>query len=136
MEQKIYNRRFRLLDEFEASEKGKDPYLSFGLVDAEDSTFTEWRALIIGPVGTVYAEKFYTLRVTCGKKYPYNPPMVRFVTKINLPYVNQENGLVYANKLDILKKWDPETTIELILKDIKKSMSKYKKLKQPPEGEY
>lgn len=43
-------RRFKLIEEFELSEKGKnDPTLSYGLEDPNDMTMTYWNAMIMGP---------------------------------------------------------------------------------------
>ncbi len=42
-------RKFRLIDEFEKGEKGKDPTISYGLMDANDRNLQNWNAMIMGP---------------------------------------------------------------------------------------
>ena len=34
------------------------------------------------------------LKVTCGQEYPGTGPIVQFLSKINLTFVNQSNGKV------------------------------------------
>ena len=40
------------MEEFEKGEKGKDPTLSYGLVDPADRSLKLWNAMIMGPDGT------------------------------------------------------------------------------------
>ena len=58
-------RRFRLIEEYEKSLANKNAHISYGLVDNEDRSLTEWRAMIIGPYGTTF-ERFYSLLITTG----------------------------------------------------------------------
>lgn len=57
---------------------------------------------------------------------------MRFVTKINLPSVNQANGKI--ENCSLLKNWNPQYTIDTVLQGLKKEMLDNKKLAQPPEG--
>ncbi|KAJ3337921.1 E2 ubiquitin-conjugating protein mms2 [Gonapodya sp. JEL0774] len=72
-------RNFRLLEELEKGEKGiGDGTISYGLADPDDSSLTTWNGTIIGPLN-----------------YPDRPPMVQFVSRINMPgSVNSQNGKV------------------------------------------
>jgi ubiquitin-conjugating enzyme E2 variant len=120
-------RTFRLLAELE---KEGDGIVSYGLVDPEDNTFTNWNGSILGNNGILYE-----LKIVCDDNYPKVPPKVKFVTKINLPCVNQSNGEIVPNSLNILKNWNRDCTIESYLQAIKAEMDKtLSKLKQPPEG--
>jgi ubiquitin-conjugating enzyme E2 variant len=42
----------------------------------------------------------------CGPKYPKEPPVIHFVSQINLPGVNHTNGLVDKNSVAILRDWE------------------------------
>lgn len=79
--------------------------------------------------------RLYELRVTCGPDYPVKAPIVRFVSKINLSSVNQQNGTV-ENSLPALANWSRKSSIENILVSIKGTMtnSSNRRLGQPPEG--
>lgn len=41
----------------------------------------------------------------CGENYPKEPPTIYFVSQINLPGVNNVNGLVDKNSIGILRDW-------------------------------
>lgn len=42
----------------------------------------------------------------CGAKYPKEPPVIHFVSQINLPGVNQQDGHVDPNAVAILRDWE------------------------------
>jgi ubiquitin-conjugating enzyme E2 variant len=84
----------------------------------------------------------------CGPNYPREPPVIYFVSQINLPGVNQTDGRVDRNAVAILRDWerisnelsknprpkeDP-LSLEAALIAIRKYMEENKKLPQPPEG--
>ena len=129
-------RRFRLMEELDAGEKNKgDPTISYGLDKPDDRDLRTWNGMIVGPMDTTFDNRFYSIRITCGDYYPKKPPTVQFATKINLPFVNQQNGLV-MNTFSYIKNWQESCNIQGILTSLKKEMINNKKLQQPPEGEY
>jgi ubiquitin-conjugating enzyme E2 variant len=82
-------RNFKLLDELDKADHGQThPSISLGLENIDDMTLTNWQASIIGPGGGNFDSRFYSLRVVCDESYPARPPMVSFITKVNLPGVN------------------------------------------------
>merc|ERR1711976_942406 len=95
------------MEELDAGEKNKgDPTLSYGLDDPDDRDLRKWNGMIVGPMDTNFDNRLYCIEIICDDHYPKVPPKVKFNTKVNLPFVNQANGAVEANKWGYLKSWD------------------------------
>ena len=63
---------------------------------------------------------------------------MKFVSKINIPSVNQQNGKVDFNKNQMLKQWNPKgnvNSMEHILIALKNEMIANKKASQPADGD-
>ncbi|KAJ9663770.1 E2 ubiquitin-conjugating protein mms2 [Coniosporium apollinis] len=147
-------RNFRLLEELEKGEKGlgagKLPRTtcalapadneveacSYGLEDQDDLLMSNWNGTILGPPHSVHENRIYSLKIHCGDRYPDIPPEVTFVSKINLPCVDQRTGKVDPSKLPCLIQWRRDFTMETILIELRRYMAlpQHKKLPQPPEG--
>ncbi|CAN6230104.1 unnamed protein product, partial [Urochloa humidicola] len=135
----VVPRNFRLLEELERGEKGiGDGTVSYGMDDGDDILMRSWTGTIIGPLNSVHEGRIYQVKLLCDKEYPDKPPSVRFHSRINLTCVNQDTGMVEANKLPILSNWQREYTMEHILTHLKKEMAAphNRKLAQPPEGTF
>ncbi|CAK7264583.1 E2 ubiquitin-conjugating protein mms2 [Sporothrix epigloea] len=142
-------RNFKLLAELEKGEKGMGAgACSYGLEDPEDILMTNWRGTIWGPPHGHHENRIYELKMKCGENYPREPPVIHFVSQINLPGVNNVDGLVSKNSIGILRDWelisqqlsknprpkeDP-LSLEAALIAIRKYMEEHKKLPQPAEG--
>ncbi|KII87125.1 hypothetical protein PLICRDRAFT_699575 [Plicaturopsis crispa FD-325 SS-3] len=130
-------RNFRLLEELEKGEKGiGDGSCSYGLEDGDDMLMSQWNGTIIGPGHTVHENRIYSLKIVCGESYPDQPPTVQFVSRVNLPFVNQVDGKVDRTKLAVLAHWSRASSIETVLVEIRREMASAnnRKLPQPPEG--
>lgn len=46
---------------------------------------------------TAHDSRIYCLKIYCGESYPQQPPVVRFVSRINMTCVNQSTGEVRAS---------------------------------------
>jgi ubiquitin-conjugating enzyme E2 variant len=103
----------------------------------DDITLSDWRATIFGPPGGNHEGRIYSLHIHCGPNYPAEAPHVRFLSKINLPFVNQHNGQLNPGQFHILSNWNPDRTIEHILVELRKEMNSAsnKRLPQPGEGD-
>ncbi|PSR70705.1 hypothetical protein PHLCEN_2v13435 [Hermanssonia centrifuga] len=130
-------RNFRLLEELEKGEKGiGDGSCSYGLEDGDDIMMSHWNGTIIGPGHTVHENRIYSLKITCGDDYPDRPPTVQFISRVNLPFVNQVDGKVDQSKLPVLAHWNRNSSLETVLVEIRREMASFnnRKLPQPPEG--
>ncbi|PWN91339.1 UBC-like protein [Acaromyces ingoldii] len=130
-------RNFRLLEELDKGEKGiGDGTCSYGLDDGSDVMMSNWNGTIIGPGHSVHQNRIYSLKITCGQQYPDQPPEIWFLTRINLPCVNQQTGKVESSLLPVLSQWKRHYTLETILVEIRKDMGSpnNRKLPQPAEG--
>ena len=68
----------------------------------------------------MHENRIYSLKITCGEEYPDKPPTVRFLSRVNLPFVNQTNGAVSPNDLGVLRDWNRNKSIETVLVEIRK----------------
>lgn len=105
---------------------------------------------------TVHENRIYSLKIVCGETYPDHPPLVQFVSRVNLPFVNQHDGKVDPGKIAVLGHWSRNSSLETILVEIRRYAScdsnvlhrrlntvtivremaafNNRKLPQPPEG--
>jgi ubiquitin-conjugating enzyme (huntingtin interacting protein 2) len=74
------------------------------------------KGIIEGPEGSPYAAGIFLLDICLPQSYPFEPPRVKFVTKIWHPNVSSESGAIC---IDILKTaWSPALSIKTVLLSI------------------
>ncbi|KAG7313143.1 Ubiquitin-conjugating enzyme E2 4 [Plutella xylostella] len=82
---------------------------------------TELKGEIAGPSDTPYEGGTFVLEIKVPETYPFNPPKIRFVTKIWHPNVSSVTGAIC---LDILKdQWAAALTLRTVLLSLQALMS-------------
>ncbi|CAH0478274.1 unnamed protein product [Peronospora belbahrii] len=106
----------------ELAECQKDSHLSgVTAVPLNPTSFIELRGSIRGPEATPYEGGHFTLEILIPPKYPFEPPGMRFITKIWHPNISSQTGAIC---LDILKDaWSPALTIKTALLSIQALLS-------------
>ncbi|GBL67265.1 Ubiquitin-conjugating enzyme E2 [Araneus ventricosus] len=85
--------------------------------DGED--LFKWKATIMGPPDSPYQGGAFSLSIQFPKSYPFNPPKVKFTTKIYHPNIDSEGNIC----LDILHSaWSPALTVPKVLLSISSLM--------------
>mmetsp|Transcript_99539 Transcript_99539/g.252943 ORF Transcript_99539/g.252943 Transcript_99539/m.252943 type:complete len:204 (+) Transcript_99539:97-708(+) len=89
--------------------------------DSVGGDLTHWKGHMAGPDGTPYAGGAFSVDIQIPADYPYNPPKMKFDTKIWHPNVSSQTGAIC---LDVLgKEWSPALTIRTALLSIQALLS-------------
>ncbi|XP_060604678.1 ubiquitin-conjugating enzyme E2-22 kDa-like [Ruditapes philippinarum] len=82
-------------------------------VELVNDNYTELRGTILGPPDTPYDGGKFHLEIKIPETYPFNPPKVKFSTKIWHPNISSVTGAIC---LDILKdQWAAAMTLRTVL---------------------
>lgn len=90
-------------------------------VDLVNDNLTELKGEIEGPPDTPYAGGNFILEIKIPETYPFNPPKVKFITKIWHPNVSSVTGAIC---LDILRdQWAAAMTLRTVLLSLQALMA-------------
>lgn len=85
-------------------------------VETVNDSLVDLRGQISGPPDTPYEKGLFDLEIKIPETYPFNPPKVRFTTRIWHPNISSVTGAIC---LDILKdQWAAAMTIRTVLLSI------------------
>ncbi|CAB9499634.1 conjugating enzyme E2 [Seminavis robusta] len=98
----------------ELAEVGKDDKVSgIKAVPVTEGDLRHLKGTIPGPQGTPYEGGIFEIDIVLPKQYPFEPPKMKYITKIWHPNISSQTGAIC---LDILKdQWSPALTIKTAL---------------------
>lgn len=106
----------RIQREFREVVKSKEIAESGVQLELVADDLSELAGTVAGPPDTPYSGGKYKLEIKIPDTYPFNPPKVRFITKIWHPNVSSVTGAIC---LDILKdQWAAAMTLRTVLLSI------------------
>lgn len=103
----------RIKREFKEVMKSEEIALCSIKIELVNDSWTDLKGEIAGPTDTPYEGGRFLLEIRVPETYPFNPPKVRFITKIWHPNISSVTGAIC---LDILKdNWAAAMTLRTVL---------------------
>ncbi|XP_022770809.1 ubiquitin-conjugating enzyme E2 27-like [Durio zibethinus] len=90
-------------------------------VSPKSDNLARLTGFIPGPLGTPYEGGSFEIDITLPDGYPFEPPKMKFVTKVWHPNISSQSGAIC---LDILKdQWSPALTLKTALLSVQALLS-------------
>mmetsp|Transcript_6866 Transcript_6866/g.13056 ORF Transcript_6866/g.13056 Transcript_6866/m.13056 type:complete len:194 (-) Transcript_6866:27-608(-) len=90
-------------------------------VEVIGNSIAHMHGSIKGPKSTPYEGGVFKVDIEIGASYPFEPPKMRFITKVWHPNVSSQSGAIC---LDILKdQWSPALTLKTALLSVQALLS-------------
>lgn len=90
-------------------------------VEMKGDSLAHLQGSIKGPTSTPYESGVFKVDIEIPSSYPFEPPKMRFVTKVWHPNVSSQNGAIC---LDVLKdQWSPALTLKTAMLSIQALLS-------------
>ncbi|MHA1697180.1 MAG: ubiquitin-conjugating enzyme E2 [Candidatus Helarchaeota archaeon] len=106
----------RLADEFEKIER------ELPLFHPVNGNLSHYRGWIAGPINSPYENRFFELDILLPDEYPFEPPIVKFITRIWHPNVRPNTGEICNDILKISGEskytWSPGSDIVSVVMNI------------------
>ncbi|RWS09087.1 ubiquitin-conjugating enzyme E2-22 kDa-like protein [Dinothrombium tinctorium] len=111
----------RIQREFSEVTKSDESQKNLISIELVNNSLSDLRGYISGPPDTPYEGGIFHLDIKIPETYPFNPPKVRFLTKIWHPNISSVTGAIC---LDILKdQWAAAMTIRTVLLSLQALLS-------------
>ncbi|XP_047309468.1 ubiquitin-conjugating enzyme E2 D1-like [Impatiens glandulifera] len=95
-------------------------HISYGPVDSDD--LFNWKGTVTGALDSPYEGGIFYLSLRFPLDYPFNPPTVKFITKVYHPCIDEKDGRI--DHMDILyEKWSPVLTVKKLMLSIASFLS-------------
>ncbi|GMJ00127.1 ubiquitin-conjugating enzyme 27 [Hibiscus trionum] len=105
----------------ELQECGREKDTSGIRVSPKSDNLARLTGIIPGPLGTPYEGGSFEIDITLPDGYPFEPPKMKFVTKVWHPNISSQSGAIC---LDILKdQWSPALTLKTALLSVQALLS-------------
>ncbi|RWS00350.1 ubiquitin-conjugating enzyme E2-22 kDa-like protein, partial [Leptotrombidium deliense] len=111
----------RIQREFNEVTKSDEVQRKMISIELVNNSLVDLRGYIAGPPDTPYEGGIFHLEIKIPETYPFNPPKVRFLTRIWHPNISSVTGAIC---LDILKdQWAAAMTIRTVLLSLQALLS-------------
>ena len=78
----------------ELTEVGKDDSSGVNAKPKTEGNLRHLIGTINGPSGTVYEGGIFDIDITIPKQYPFEPPKMKFITKVWHPNISSQTGAI------------------------------------------